>query len=793
MTAIQTRGKRVPPEPTQAELVLAQVESLPTLPAVAVRLLELTTDDRSKARDIIQAVESDLSLSARLLALVRRAGIGGGVNTVDRAVVLLGLNAVRNLVLSAQIFEMFSHRKERAGARFNRVEFWKHSLAVGCAAKLLAEELAGCDPGGSRTQGGASATPVRRPQPEEAFICGLLHDIGKAVLDACFPRSYDRVVTRTDERFGCIADAERDIFGLDHALAGSRLAQHWKLPAMIAESIWLHHGSPALTPSRLAFPDHVRLVQVADRLVRYMRIGYSGNYSSDGPVEQAVAAIGLSPEALERVQTALPDLVEARAEFIGLGRLTSREVYEASLARANAELARLNESLADANRRLLQRSRCLESISALKTAVGDDPTHEQVSRAAAQALLGILNTDRVVVVAYSRCRELVTIAGARMDADDDVDFSSMPGEGISSDDSRTDGEDAGGVCVHDAMPAWDAGNLGFVAEGGRGWLPANLLPSSLLDRITAALQAPATWCFPIRNQHGFAGALLVAGEKPGDSDEVVPVMADWIGTWLGSAESTLAARRLSEELAEMSQQLLESQADLARARSLVMIGDMAAGAAHELNNPLAVISGRAQLLNREGVDEEVRKAAALIAEHAHRASGMVNELMEFAKPPAPKPGIWDLSTLLNEVRQAWIDKKALSDVEFRIEIPPGLPKVQADHDQIRVVFDEIIRNAVEAMHNSDVPSLVINCCPDVSDEKVVIRIQDNGCGMTPEVLERAMAPFFSHRPAGRGRGLGLSRAARLAEINGGRLRLFSRHGEGTQAILELPAAVGHGS
>ena len=121
MTAIQTRGKRVPPEPTQAELVLAQVESLQTLPAVAVRLLELTTDDRSKARDIIQAVESDLSLSARLLALVRRAGIGGGVNTVDRAVVLLGLNAVRNLVLSAQIFEMFSHRKERAGARFNRV------------------------------------------------------------------------------------------------------------------------------------------------------------------------------------------------------------------------------------------------------------------------------------------------------------------------------------------------------------------------------------------------------------------------------------------------------------------------------------------------------------------------------------------------------------------------------------------------------------------------------------------------------------------------------------------------
>lgn len=798
MSTLQTRGKTVPVEPAQAEVVLAQIESLPTLPAVAVRLLELTTSDRSSAREVIQAVESDQSLSARLLALVRRAGLGVNVSTVERAVVLLGFDAVRNLVLSVQIFDTFSHRKERTGARFNRVEFWKHSLAVGCAAKLLAEELLKAPasrPGARREHGrpgqpepyaaelaGRAAYAMRcaPPRPEEAFICGLLHDIGKVVLDACFPKSYDRIVARVDDRAGCIADAEREAFGLDHALAGSRLASHWKLPAMIAESIWLHHNSPSITPSRLSFPAHVRLVQVADRLARHMRIGYSGNYANDEPLGDLIAALGLPPDALERISSALPDLLEERAEFIGLGRLTSREVYEAALARANAELARSNEALAEANRRLQHRSRCLEAITTLKATIGDDPTHERVACAAAGALCSFLQVERAAVVAYSRSRDVFSIAASR-----------VPPTGTAA---AGQGEAAPTLAANastpalDIVPARDAGDLGVAVQSGRSWLPATLLPSPLLDRVTALLETPPAWCLPLNNQHGFAAILLVSGERPAESDEVLPVMADWIAAWLAIAESSVAARGLNEELAEMGRRLLASQAELTRARSLVMIGDMAAGAAHELNNPLAVISGRAQLLNREGADEEVRKSAALIAEHAHRASGMVSELMEFAKPSPPKPTIWDLAALLADIRRAWHEKEMPAATEFRLEIPAGLPPVRADADQVRIIFDELIRNALEAIRGLQAPDLVINCLPDVADEKLVIRVQDNGCGMIPEVLERAFTPFYSHRPAGRGRGLGLSRAARLAEINGGRLRLFSRPGEGTQAILELPAA-----
>ncbi|MEP0844719.1 MAG: HDOD domain-containing protein, partial [Phycisphaerae bacterium] len=705
-------------------------------------------------RDVVRLVESDQSLSARLVSLAARAHTGAKVGTVDQAVLMLGLDAVRSLVLSVQIFENFSHRKERPGRRFNRVEFWKHSLAVGCAARLLADE-AGRVP---------EARALIGVPPEEGFVCGLLHDLGKVVLDACFPKSYDRVVGRVEERGGCIADVEREFFGLDHALGGYRLATHWQLPGMIAESIWLHHGSPALTPERLAHPRHVRLVQAADRLARQMRIGYSGNPVADLSGAELAAAVGLPAEALERVSSALPELVEERSEFLGLDRLTSKQVYEEALARANAELARANQALADSNRRLEHRSRCFEAVTRLRGGIGQVPTHERIAAAAAGAAAGFLRVARAAVLAYSPARGVWVLAG-----------------GSAEGESPEGGE---------LLPAGDAGAMGFVADARPAWLPASLLAGTLLDRISALLEAPPAWCYPLRHAQGFAGALVVGGARPADDDEMLVVLADWIATWLAGAESAAAARRLNEELAETHRRLLASQAELTRTRSLAMIGEMAAGAAHELNNPLAVISGRAQLLDREELGPEVRKAAGLIREHAHKASGMVSELMEFAKPPAPAPAAWEVAGLLEGLLREWVEQGALAKNQLTIHISKNSPRAYADPAHIRTILNELIRNAVQAMRQTPEPRLVVNCAPDVADDRIVIRVQDNGCGMTPEVLERAFTPFFSHRQAGRGRGLGLAKAARYAEINGGRLRLTSTPGEGTTACLELPVARG---
>src|SRR5882757_5546430 len=132
----QLREKRV-------ELILQQLEELPTLPAVAVRVLEATGKENPTAREVGELIESDPSLSVRLLQPVHRAdsGVRGDISTVERAVVMLGFEAVRSAVLAISVFQTMGGDSKISNGNFSRDEFWKHSIAVACCAELLAEQV----------------------------------------------------------------------------------------------------------------------------------------------------------------------------------------------------------------------------------------------------------------------------------------------------------------------------------------------------------------------------------------------------------------------------------------------------------------------------------------------------------------------------------------------------------------------------------------------------------------------------------------------------------------------------
>jgi HD-like signal output (HDOD) protein len=148
----------------RVDLILQQLEDLPTLPAVAVRVLEVASNETSSAIDVVRLIESDPSLTARILQLVHRADVGvrGEVNSVERAVVLLGFEAVRSAVLALSVFEVFRESDKPLSSQFRRDEFWKHCVAAACAAELIAAEL-----------------HDKSINPSEAFVCGLLHDLAR--------------------------------------------------------------------------------------------------------------------------------------------------------------------------------------------------------------------------------------------------------------------------------------------------------------------------------------------------------------------------------------------------------------------------------------------------------------------------------------------------------------------------------------------------------------------------------------------------------------------------------------
>jgi HD-like signal output (HDOD) protein len=531
--------------PGQVELILSQIESLPTLPAIAGRLLEMTTGDRFGTGEIAALVESDQSLSARVLSLVRKSNVGSDVQTVDRAVVLLGADVVRSVVLGVQIFDAFRQSPDQAASRFDRTGFWRHSLAVACAARLLAEKRVA---GGKGRQKGV--------WPEEAFVCGLLHDLGKVLFDSCFPKSYDRVIEKVESRRGDIADIEREVFGVDHAIAGQRLAAHWKLPQPIAECMWLHHHSPASTPTRIGYPDHVLLIQAADRLVRQMHIGYSGNHGTEDLGTHFCDAIGLSPQAIEQVMLALPDAIEARAEILGLHDISSREVLHETMVRTNSELARVNTALTLANRDLEQRSRTLDAICALNRTLGDDHRHESVAQAVAQGIRMLAPASALAVVVSSPARHLTIVVG--LSADDPA--------------TRTD--------VFPTLVSEDA-----PAAGERGVEAQVWLPGPVMDRLGVLLGETPQYCRRVPCSGGLAAALVLAEKVGDDLDRSLERIGEWAAPWFKAAESTVIGQQLAGELAEINRQLVKSQAELARMRSLAMVGEMAAGGGPRTQQP----------------------------------------------------------------------------------------------------------------------------------------------------------------------------------------------------------------
>jgi signal transduction histidine kinase len=213
---------------------------------------------------------------------------------------------------------------------------------------------------------------------------------------------------------------------------------------------------------------------------------------------------------------------------------------------------------------------------------------------------------------------------------------------------------------------------------------------------------------------------------------------------------------------------------------------MAAGAAHEMNNPLAVISGRSQLLAQVLEDPKLKTAARLISEQADRLSGIITELMDFARPQPPVAAECHAGDLIHK---ALHDAKAGNDPADRlIEVShDDLPPVAVDGSQVAAALAEVIENAIQATDPGK-GRIGVHAAFDPYSGRVVVTVSDNGCGMDEGTLKRAFDPFFSNKPAGRRRGLGLAKALRWVEASGGAVRLESRVGQGTRAIVLLPAS-----
>ncbi|MBI5119139.1 HDOD domain-containing protein [Candidatus Poribacteria bacterium] len=244
-------------------------------PSVAVnRILKVAGDGHANAPEMAEAISRDSTLTANILKVANSAcfGLSQEVPTVSRAIVVLGFEAVKSIALSASVIEAF--HKKASQSSFDRTRFWTHSLA--CA--YLAKRIAGM---------------THRTRLETGFVCGLLHDIGKIVLDSYFPDSYNRVLSRLSAGGVTSVEAEDEVLGFSHPEVGMWVTQQWRFAKTIVFTIANHHGV-ICDDARYRHP--TAIVRLANHLCRQEGINLTDGASIEPLAASAIVDLSLDRE-----------------------------------------------------------------------------------------------------------------------------------------------------------------------------------------------------------------------------------------------------------------------------------------------------------------------------------------------------------------------------------------------------------------------------------------------------------------------------------------------------------------
>lgn len=229
------------------ETMRSRVATLPAMPSVAMELMLAFSDEELDIETLARKLSWDQALVARVLRVANSPfyGLRRQICTVQEAIVVLGLSSVRLLVTAAAIIGQFPMRARRD---YDLHAFWQHSIGVACCAKLLCAGV--------------------RQNPDTAFVCGLLHDIGRLVLVHYYPEQYAQVEDYCVREDVSRLDAERAVLGLDHAAIGAALVAHWNFPAQIQQVVAGHHLGATAAASVLT-----SLTHVADVICHALEIG----------------------------------------------------------------------------------------------------------------------------------------------------------------------------------------------------------------------------------------------------------------------------------------------------------------------------------------------------------------------------------------------------------------------------------------------------------------------------------------------------------------------------------------
>jgi putative nucleotidyltransferase with HDIG domain len=271
------------------------VKDIPTLPVIYQQLFQLMQNPDVPVPQVAELIAQDQALSTKILHLVNSAyyGYNKQIKTINRAVVILGFRAVRSAALAISVFDYFKDETDSNGV--NMRDFWVHSIAAASTCKLLAER-------------------AKLAEQEEAFVVGLLHDVGKLIEKRYFADDFEDLCRAAQEQHLSWYGGEQVLFQINHATIGKAVFRAWDFPATVVDAIHYHHD-----PEKAGtVPQLAALAHVADYVTYELRLGSPGAFPPATCSPLALKVLGLTEADTAELHDAIRADLESSLEILKL-------------------------------------------------------------------------------------------------------------------------------------------------------------------------------------------------------------------------------------------------------------------------------------------------------------------------------------------------------------------------------------------------------------------------------------------------------------------------------------------
>lgn len=707
---------------------LSTINNLPTLPHILLNLIEACNRDAQDLNGIAALVSKDPALSARILKLVNSAyfGLPRKVEAIDQAVEIVGIHGIRNVAISACVYDAFPKQQGEGEGAFNLKEFWWHALRCALLAKHMAVELGVC-------------------QPDEAFLAGLLHDIGKAVLWVNFGNTYDQLLTTSGNDKDLLLTQEVNL-GATHAEVGAWLLEHWRLAPWIVDCVGYHHETTARIAQAFAM---VQVVYVANLLCQ--------DTESEINAGLAAAQTFFGREPIE-FQTLM-----ARSDQVALSAANSLGI---AVHRHDASAAGSDQNDLEVQERLTREVKHLALLIGTFEGFLAAEDHSSVLKTITEGFKVLFNIEQSLFFL--------------MDEKRDALVGYLPG-------------DTGRYVEHPALSVSMTMKDSLLVrtlvdqEPLDSYSAATMDPLPIIDeQLIRLLGDNELLCLPLVAHKDPVGVLALGV----DAEDMPHLLENTKLLNICLHKGALALRL---------ENLRRRQLRMIQATRIDAASDLARRVVHEVNNPLSIIKNYLKVVDTKmaqaGIDhDEIR----IISQEITRVGQLLNKLTAFSTTDAPQKEMTDVNRLLTDILTLAKDSLLRqSDIKLHADLEPNLPAIVADSNGLKQVFINLIKNSTEALAEKSgtltirtrylSPPLRGMLKQGLGSARgyVEIVIHDDGPGVPEAIKEKLFDPYVSAK-RGDHSGLGLSVVYNTIKSLHGTIVCESTPDQGTAFTIELP-------